>query len=301
MKLSGLHLLLTYQCTLECDHCFAWGSPWQSGTMTLENIQQILRQAQDLGTIDSIYFEGGEPFLYYALLLGGVREAARLGFRVGVVSNGYWATSAADALEWLRPLAGLLQDLSISSDRYHWSEALSRQARNVRAAAKQLGIPIGIISIAQPEVNTASTTGQLPPGESAVMYRGRAVEKLAARAAQRPWEQFTACPYEDLREPGRVHIDPLGNVHLCEGIVVGNVFRTPLKRICAAYDPDRHPITGPLLEGGPAGLVLSYALPHASQYADACHPCYQARRILRGRFPEVLGPDQMYGVFTSPT
>ena len=34
MKLSGLHLLLTCQCTFECDHCFVWGSPWQSGVMT---------------------------------------------------------------------------------------------------------------------------------------------------------------------------------------------------------------------------------------------------------------------------
>ena len=31
MKLTGLHLLLTYQCVLECDHCFVWGSPWQKG------------------------------------------------------------------------------------------------------------------------------------------------------------------------------------------------------------------------------------------------------------------------------
>ena len=46
MKLSGLHLLLTYQCNLECDHCFVWGSPWQNGTMTLKNIRQILKQGR---------------------------------------------------------------------------------------------------------------------------------------------------------------------------------------------------------------------------------------------------------------
>src|SRR3972149_855841 len=116
MKLSGLHILLTYQCTLECDHCFVWGSPWQSGTLTLENLRRILQQAADLGTIESIYFEGGEPFLYYALLLNSVREAASLGFRVGIVSSGYWATSVPDALECLKPMAGLLHDLSVSSD-----------------------------------------------------------------------------------------------------------------------------------------------------------------------------------------
>ena len=36
--LRELHLLLTYQCTFECDHCFVWGSPFQTATMTLPYI-----------------------------------------------------------------------------------------------------------------------------------------------------------------------------------------------------------------------------------------------------------------------
>jgi molybdenum cofactor biosynthesis enzyme MoaA len=39
VKLSGLHLLLTYECNFECDHCFVWGSPQNTGTMTLKDIQ----------------------------------------------------------------------------------------------------------------------------------------------------------------------------------------------------------------------------------------------------------------------
>src|SRR3990172_13273311 len=255
MQLNGIHILLTYQCTLECDHCFVWGSPWQSGTMTLDKLHTVLQQATGLGTVTSVYFEGGEPFLYYALLLAGVREAAAMGFQVGIVSNGYWATSERDASEWLRPFAGLVQDLSVSSDLYHWSEEVSRQSQNAQTAAQQLGIPIGVMSVAQPETtNAASVVGQLPIGESAVMYRGRAAENLVSQADRHPWTQFTACLDEDLREPGRVHVDPLGNVHICQGIAIGNLFRTPLKEICETYDPDAHPIVGPLLRGGPVEL-----------------------------------------------
>ena len=128
------------------------------------------------------------------------------------------------------------------------------------------------------------------------MYRGRAAEKLVAQAARRPWTQFTECPHEDLREPGRVHLDPFGHLHICQGISLGNLFRVPLSEICETYNADMHPITGPLLEGGPAALVSRYELPHSESYADACHLCYEARRELRPRFPEILGPDQMYGV-----
>ena len=300
MKLSGLHLLLTYECNYECDHCFVWGSPWQTGTMTLENIHQILLQAVELGTINSIYFEGGEPFLYYPVLLRGVQEAVDHGFKVGIVTNSYWATEVDDALVWLRTLEGLIQDLSISSDMYHGSEELFRKAQNACQAAEKLEIPIGVISVAQPEVSDAvSAIGQLPSGESSVMYRGRAAEKLAGPVNKRPWQEYTDCPYEDLREPGRVHLDPLGYVHICQGISLGNFFQTPLKEICELYDPDTHPITGPLLEGGPAELVRRYELPHSEGYADACHLCYEARQKLRGRFPDILTPDQMYGVIDS--
>ncbi|MBM4431109.1 MAG: radical SAM protein, partial [Chloroflexi bacterium] len=287
MKLSGIHLLLTYRCDSECEHCFVWGSPKQIGTMTLQDIERILEQARDTGTVRWIYFEGGEPFLYYPILLAGVRMAARMGFHTGIVSNSYWATSEADAMEWLRPFAGLLQDLSVSSDLYHASQMLSPEAAQAQGAARRLGIPVGVITICQPETHEAHPSfGQLPPGESALMYRGRAAETLAGRAPQRPWSEFTACPYEDLREPGRLHVDPFGHLHICQGISVGNLFRTPLRDICQDYDATAHPITGPLLVGGPAELVRHYQLAHQDSYADACHLCYSARHILHQRFPD---------------
>ena len=297
ITLAGLHLLLTYQCVFECDHCFTWGSPSQSGTMTLPEIRRILQQATDLGTITEIYFEGGEPFLYYALLLQAAREAAGMGFEVGIVSNGYWANTEEDALANLAPFAGLVRALSISSDLYHWNEVASIQSRNAARAAARLAIPLGVISIDQPEAcESVPSSGTLSGEGIKVMYRGRAAVKLADRAQKQPWQQFTACPHEDLRDPGRVHLDPLGNLHLCQGLVLGNCFQSSLKEICDSYDPETHPVAAPLLAGGPAELVRRYDLPHAAAYADACHLCYVARAALRSRFPHLLTPDQMYGV-----
>jgi len=285
MKLDGIHILLTYQCTFECDHCFVWGSPWQTGTLTLEQIKLILEQAKETG-VESIYFEGGEPFLYYALLVRAVEMASMMGFSVGIVSNGYWAKTVDDALVWLEPFAGKLDDLSVSCDLFHYSEEMLHQAGNAVKAAERLGIPVGTISVAQPEESDA-----------AVMFRGRAIEKLVPRATVQSWERFTECPHEDLRDPGRVHLDPLGNLHLCQGISIGNLFEKPLVEICAEYNPDAHPICGPLMNGGPVALVTEYGLSHESHYADACHLCYEARTALRVRMPEILGPDQMYGKY----
>jgi hypothetical protein len=128
------------------------------------------------------------------------------------------------------------------------------------------------------------------------MFRGRAAANLASRVQGHPWNSFTRCAHEDLVDPGRVHLDPLGNLHICQGIIIGNLFQQRLKDICESYRPEQHPICGPLLEGGPVALVEEYNLPHAGAYADACHLCYEARLALRPRFADVLAPDQMYGV-----
>lgn len=291
MKLSGLHLLLTYQCTLECDHCFVWGGPRQSGVMALEDVDRVLEHAAGLGTVDWIFFEGGEPFLYYGTLLAGVRASKELGFKVGLVSNAYWAVGERDALECLEPFKGLVDYLSISTDLFHWREKIDPRAKKASLAAKKLGISAGHITIGHPEEEGAHN-----PGESTLMYRGRAAAELAHLAEHQPWSSFTECPHEDLSEPGRLHLDPLGNLHICQGISVGNLFETPLDTILRSYSTASHPITGPLERGGPAGLVREYGLDHKEGYADACHLCYEARESLRERFGHILGPDQMYGL-----
>jgi MoaA/NifB/PqqE/SkfB family radical SAM enzyme len=294
LKLTGVHLLLTYRCTYECDHCFVWSAPDRTGTMTFERVEAILDQSRDLGTVKWIYFEGGEPFLYYPVLVASVMRAADLGFNVGLVTNAYWATDPADARAWLEPFRGAVADLSVSSDTYHGEDA--RLVRNARAAARSLGIPAATICIAQPESRDAPyAVGQLPEGETSVRFRGRAARNLVDRALKFPYWTFRECPYEDLVEPGRVHADPFGYVHICQGISIGNLFERPLAEICRDYDPATHPITGPLLEGGPFELARRYRVPIEGTYADACHFCYETRMALRSRFPGTLTPDTMYG------
>jgi MoaA/NifB/PqqE/SkfB family radical SAM enzyme len=255
--------------------------------MTLESIRKILEEAATVPSIRSIYFEGGEPFLYYPIMAKGVRMAAEAGYDVGVVTNGYWATGVADAEEWLRPLAGLVSDLTVSSDLYHEDERTGIKAPIAKEVAGKLGVPFGVIRVARP--------GETAGGFSPVMHKGRAAANLAEEAPRRSSSTFTDCPYEDLEEPGRVHVDPFGNLHICQGIVIGNIFTSPLAETCENYDVESHPVTGPLHRGGPAELARTCGLPVKESYADPCQMCFEARLMLRERFAEILTPDQMYG------
>ena len=298
MKLTGIHFLLSYQCTYECDHCFVWSSPRAGGTMTLAQVRDALQQAKDLGTIETIYFEGGEPFLFYPIMIEGLREADALGFSKGIVSNAYWATSVEDAVQWLRPIAEMgISDLSLSSDLFHGNEVMNPTVRCAVEAAQRLGIPKGVITIDIPEgcvAYAAQARGEPIQGGS-VQFRGRAVATLTEGVPRRPWTEFTECPSEDFANPGRVHVDAMGNVHVCQGVVMGNLWRQPLQEILRNYDPTIHTIIGPLMAGGPVALVESYELPHEDEYIDACHLCYTARDALRTRFPQALAPAQVYG------
>ena len=52
--------------------------------MTMKQIMSVLHESQKLGTVQEIYFEGGEPFLFYPLMLEGIRKANEMGFKAGI-------------------------------------------------------------------------------------------------------------------------------------------------------------------------------------------------------------------------
>ena len=85
-----------------------------------------------------------------------------MGFKVGLVSNAYWANSHEDALAFLQPFGGVIEDLTISSDLYHYSELMSMQAKHAGAAAQELHIPVGMICVAQPGRTRRPATGPSP-------------------------------------------------------------------------------------------------------------------------------------------
>lgn len=298
--LTGIHILLTYTCTFECEHCFLYSSPSAAGTMTMPQVREVLAEARKIGTVEWIYFEGGEPFLFSQSLIEEVALARAAGFEVGIVSNAYWAVSAEDAEACLRPLAKLgIGDLSISDDEFHYGDDDGNPAKRAVAVAHALGIPALAICIDRPFVQAASP-GSLEKGAPVIgggaLFKGRAVEKLATGLPRRPWEELTECPHEELRSPSRVHVDPYGNVFVCQGISIGNMWERPLSAIIHEYSAAEHPVCGPLAAGGPALLATRYGVDHEEEYVDECHFCYLVRRALINRFPEYLAPPQVYGI-----
>ena len=297
--LTGIHILLTYKCLYECDHCFVYSSPEAEGTFTFKQIKNILEEAKKIGSIEWIYFEGGEPFLYYPILIESIKTARKNGFKVGIVTNAYFAETEEDAKIWLKPLKEIgVLDLSISDDNFHNEGEKDSPAKIAVKTAKKLGISTGSISIEEPKV--ICTPQERKKGEPVVggdvMFKGRAVEKLSAGLPRRNWREFTECPFEDLVNPERVHVDAYGNVHLCQGISMGNMWKTPLSELVKNYNYKNHPVCKPIVEGGPAKLTEELKVEHEDGYIDACHLCFDVRKRVIEKFPQYLAPKQVYGL-----
>ncbi|MFX1326595.1 MAG: radical SAM protein [Promethearchaeota archaeon] len=294
--LKGIHFLLTYSCNYTCDHCFLYCSPDSKGTFTLAQIKEVLDEASKLKSVEWIYFEGGEPFLYYPIMVEGIRFAKMMGFKVGIVTNSYWATSIQDAEIWLKPFSELgVDDFSISNDTFHYENEQENLSKIAKKASENLKLPITTICIEEPTVKKEQEKGE-PVISGGAMFKGRAVEKLIEELPMKPWEELNECPYEDFRRLGRIHVDPFGNAHICQGLSIGNFWETPLSKLIKNYKPENHPICGPLIQGGPAQLVKEYDIEHEDKYVDECHLCYLARLKLIDKFPMYLAPRQVYGL-----
>ncbi len=301
---TGLHILLTYACTYECDHCFLHCSPSAGGTFTLGKLRRVFGEIERIGTIEVVYFEGGEPFLYYPLMVEGLRLSSMLGLKTGIVTNAYWATSVEDAKLWLRPIQEQnVVDFSISDDLFHQGAEETSTAKLAYIAAKEIGLPSETICIEQPEAPTPQSSAgsrSQPVTGGNVRFRGRAAEKLTADLPRARSCDLTTCPDEDLEQPERLHLDAYGNVHICQGVSMGNMWETPLSELVKTYNAETHPICGPLLRGGPSQLAAERGIALDDDFVDECHCCYAIRKALVGKFPEYLAPKQVYGL-VSPT
>ena len=221
------------------------------------------------------------------------------GFDAGIVTNGYWATSVEDGLHWLRPIRDLgIVDFSVSDDEFHRLDKKEKRAEFAREAAQRLGIPTGTICIEAPCVShqpSGDNRGK-PVVGGGVLFKGCAAETLTPGLPVRDCQELATCPHEDLLRPERVHVDAYGNVHLCQGLSMGNVWEKPLRDVIRDYDAQRHPIVGPLLRGGPIRLAKEHGLETSDSYVDECPLCYTARKLLLPRFPQYLAPKEAYGL-----
>ena len=300
MKSSNLHILLTYNCSLRCNHCYVFSSPRVAGKISLSQVSCILNEAQNLTNLDFIYFGGGEPFTQFPLLLKAVHYARQHGFEVGVVTNGYFARSVDTGIRYLRPLADMgVSEICISNDFHHYKDPESSPAIRALEAAQKLNIATKWAYIPQPgkgKIDIENINSAVEVLELRLMFTGRAAETMIEDLHFSGWNSFNRCPLGDLDQSVQYYIDAYGYVQVCPGIAIGNAWERPLHYLIEEFDSRRHVILQSLLDGGPSKLIQNLSIQPDREYVDACHCCYSIRRELIDQYPDQLAPRQVYGL-----
>jgi organic radical activating enzyme len=298
--LTNIHLLLSYNCSLRCQHCYIYAGPRAHGAMTRGQVSEILSEAQKINSVKWIYFNGGEPFMHNPQLLHCINKAVQMGFLVGVVTNGFFARTEQSALRFLRPLKQLgVSELRISNDSYHYKSPGPTPAQYALKVAQELGIKVIQLRVRSPFEQTVEDVEPIESIETIdvpLRYQGRANDTLTSGLPRTSWKSFSSCPLEDLSDPERIFIDAYGNAQRCPGISLGNIWETPLSTLVNTYQVVDHPIYGPITQGGPAFLAETFSYTPQAGYVDACQLCYNVRKQLLAIFPDVLGPNQVYGL-----
>src|SRR6266404_6922411 len=85
-----VHVHPTRLCNLACAHCYSSSSPHFSTTLDLGLLLDVLGELRTEG-YEVLSVSGGEPLVYRGLL-GLLRGAAKLGYRIHLVTNGLLLT-----------------------------------------------------------------------------------------------------------------------------------------------------------------------------------------------------------------
>jgi len=280
MHPSTIILLLTRQCLFSCTHCNTLSGPRQTHTFSHMVLVRALHYLSRVRTITDVIFSGGEPFLHYPLLKHGVFEASTLGLRPSVWTSGYFFRTRDDVVHALRPLIEVgLKGCLLSADEFHENADLARNVEIFRSALADIGCDLHLSSFSMKETAappTLARSGDLPLG-GPVPFMGRAARNIPGNMALWDPEDLDLCPHLDLASPTYLYLDSHGNLHLCPGIVLHNIFRGHVRRFFKEFVPHAHPIMGPLSQGGPRALARALEIPVDPGYADQCHLCWEVR------------------------
>lgn len=144
---TALNVLITNWCNAKCDHCCMNAGPTRHDKLDFAAIKKAISELHAQHTLRLVVFAGGEPTIERATLSQSIRFCSELGIRTRLVTNAFWAKSAAAAFRYLKELrADGLVEINVSCDDYHLPYVPVGNVKNVWQAAKELDFETVVIA-----------------------------------------------------------------------------------------------------------------------------------------------------------
>jgi hypothetical protein len=323
--LSSGGLILSYQCSNQCQHCLYASSPswrdWISEADAGRILSSIQKHSQYL---TGIHLAGGEPMLKPDLVISVIKKAVELDLPIDYVeTNAFWCWNDEKTWSVFQRLkeAGLRAVL-VSCSPFHLEFIpMEKVQRAIHVGRKVFGSNGVLIytSYFYQQLQQLAPKQTLPledyieavgseraslafSTEYGLIPNGRAATRLHHLFQHYDVSHFSGetCKCE-LSSPHHIHIDLYGNyiAGLCGGITIGDGYN--LDQLYCGVDLSTKPVLRRLVEGGVDALyrwaVEEYDFKADPEgYIAKCHLCLDIRRYLIGIHAdfEELAPKAYY-------
>jgi MoaA/NifB/PqqE/SkfB family radical SAM enzyme len=310
LVISGITWILSYRCNLNCGHCF-FNVDGPLRVLDHDLARKALASLNQPESLTWQHVSGGEPLLFEQELHRLLEVIQASGSKtIGIASNGFWGDSPERAKQIVIQLKKRgVNGVCLSADSYHQQHI---PIEHIRVAAEQvfsqgLGKHSFVVrcSTEKEETNVGSGSFAIPLAPISVRMIGKG-SSVALKSfsddeldlPDSPCRNLCCCLGETTPfDPQMVWIDPYGNVMICYGLIIGNLYVDSLADILEQYSIRQSPLLETLAEQGPIGLYRLAAeadCQPAGPFVDECDLCWQSRYALRTNCPEVLGPEECY-------
>lgn len=321
MKITGITWLTTYNCNIECNHCF-FHTKGQKKYMSPDLVDRVLAGFNMDKHIFWHHLSGGEIFLQPEKVMEIVKRI-RTYFKkdIGISTNGFWAIDEKKTKDLVLQLAeNGVSGIAISADHFHQQQMSSDGPKILAKVIKDLKLKTHsyIMGARLNEdvtnaklVNTNSEQIAKEINQNQMLPYALPTERSIGKGSLINVPKKTGIPTGKCTElntclgerspfnPAMVWVDPYGNVMICYGIIIGNVNTQSLNQIISEYKPQNYPLLLELAEKGPKGvyeIAKANGMDDSGGFYDECDLCYKARSYLRSKYPELLNPEECYPV-----
>ncbi|NJD20270.1 MAG: radical SAM protein, partial [Gemmatimonadetes bacterium] len=209
---TDLVLNLTLRCPLRCAHCCYRAGGRATETMSREVMEGAIRAAAALGTVRTVHFSGGDPFVLPDLMRRGIRLATGFGLRTAAVTSAWFATTRRRARTTLEPMASAgLGELCVSYDDMHAAYLPAEHLVNTMTAVGELGLEAFVSVVVEPgsRIDAAWVRGLLEPLQGQARIR---VYEMAVNTTGRAADLGDADARAGRAAAGGVHRGPCRSV-----------------------------------------------------------------------------------------
>ena len=321
MKLTGITWITTYNCNLACDHCF-FETKGSKKYMDSELVDRAFVGLENTRHMFWQHLSGGEIFLDEQRLFQIIKNIRKYFKKdIGLSTNAFWAKNEVETCQKVNQLAEMgVSGIALSADYYHQKYMSIEGPKTLARVIKQSGLKTHSYIMGarlNADIDNAETINQ--QSEQIADEVDQRLELPYARATERSigkgclinrpkkikipqgkcTELNTCLGERSPFNPAMVWIDPYGNVMICYGIIIGNLYNNSLNDIIGDYSPEKFPLLQELSLEGPKTLheiALSKDNSMPSEFYDECDVCYRSRSVLQKHYPDVLGPKECYPV-----